>query len=183
MAIPAAVAMSAATTFERIPPEPSGEVVWPISSSSQGGEVGDLLDQPRVGTQARIGGEEAVDVGQQDQLVGGDQDRDLGGEEVVVAEGDLIGGGGVVLVDHRQHPPVEQRRKRLASVQVVRAGGHVEERQQHLRAGHAALAQQLVVDAVQLALADRAGGLQLADRRSDVRAAPSCAFLARSPRW
>jgi hypothetical protein len=30
--MPAAVAISAATTFERIPPEPSAEVAWPISS-------------------------------------------------------------------------------------------------------------------------------------------------------
>ena len=67
------------------------------------------LDEPRVGVQARIGGVQAVDVGQQDQLVGGDQHRDLRREEVVVAEGDLIGRGRVVLVDHRQHPPLEQR--------------------------------------------------------------------------
>ena len=32
--IPAEVAMSAATTFERMPPEPSGEVACPISSTS-----------------------------------------------------------------------------------------------------------------------------------------------------
>ena len=44
------------------------------------------------------------------------------------------------------------------------AGAHVKEREQHLGAGHAALAQQLVIDAIELALADRAGGLQLADR-------------------
>ena len=31
--IPAAVAMSAATTFERMPPEPSGDVACPISST------------------------------------------------------------------------------------------------------------------------------------------------------
>ena len=61
--------------------------------------------------------------------------------------------------------------ERLARVQVVRAGAHVEERQQHLRAGHAALAQQLVVDAVELALADRAGRLQLADRGRTLRQA------------
>ena len=28
--MPAAVAISAATTFERIPPDPSGEIAWPI---------------------------------------------------------------------------------------------------------------------------------------------------------
>ena len=32
--IPAAVAISAATTFERIPPEPSGELDVPISNAS-----------------------------------------------------------------------------------------------------------------------------------------------------
>ena len=57
-------------------------------------------------------------------------------------------------------------RQRLARVEVVGAGAHVEEREQHLRAGHAAFAQQLVVDAVELALPDGAGGLQLADRAS-----------------
>ena len=68
------------------------------------------------------------------------QDRHLGGQEVVVAEGDLVGGGRVVLVDDRQHTPVQQLAQRLAGVQVVRAGAHVEERQQHLRARDAALA-------------------------------------------
>ena len=43
---------------------------------------------------------------------------------------------------------------------------------------HAALAQQLVVDPVELALADRAGRLQLADRASDAEASP----ITRMPR-
>ena len=69
VATPAAVAMSAATTFERIPPEPSGEVVWPISSSSQRLEVGDLARPARARRAAgrRV---EAVDVGQQHEQVG-----------------------------------------------------------------------------------------------------------------
>jgi hypothetical protein len=33
--MPAAVVISAATTFERVPPEPSGELVCPTSSSSK----------------------------------------------------------------------------------------------------------------------------------------------------
>ena len=57
--------MSAATTFERIPPEPSGEVVWPISSSSSDSKSLDLADDARVGVQARVGAVEPVDVGQQ----------------------------------------------------------------------------------------------------------------------
>ena len=32
--MPAAVAISAATTFERIPPEPSGETEWPMSNAA-----------------------------------------------------------------------------------------------------------------------------------------------------
>jgi len=40
---------------------------------------------------ARVGGEDAIGVGEQQQPFGADQDRDLSGEEVVVAERDLIG--------------------------------------------------------------------------------------------
>ncbi len=147
------------------------------------GEVADLGDDVGVRVQPRVGGVEPVDVGHQDQLVGGDEHRDLGGEEVVVAEGDLVGGGGVVLVDHRQHAPLEQRAERLAGVEVVRARAHVEERQQHLRAGDAALAQQLVVDPVQLALADGAGRLQRADRGRALGQVHHSASRARSRRW
>ena len=71
MGIPAAVAISAATTFERMPPEPSGEVVWPISSSSSASKSLTSLTMLRVGVQPRIGREQPVDVGQQDQLIGG----------------------------------------------------------------------------------------------------------------
>jgi hypothetical protein len=72
--------------------------------------------------------------------------------------------GRVVLVDHRDDPPVEQLAQRAPRVDVVRAGAHVEEREQHLGGGQPAVAQQLVVDAVELALADRAGRLQVLDR-------------------
>ena len=93
-----------------------------------------------------------------------DEDRDLRRQEVVVAEGDLVGRGRVVLVDHRHDPPLEQLAQRAARVDVVRAHAHVEERQQHLRRLDPALAQQLVVGAVEPALADGARGLQLLDR-------------------
>ena len=43
--------------------------------------------------------------------LGRHEHRDLRGEEVVVAEGDLVGRGRVVLVDDRQHAPLEQRRR------------------------------------------------------------------------
>ena len=46
---------------------------------------------------------------------------DLGGEEVVVAEGDLVGRRGVVLVDDRDDAPLDQPPQRLAGVEVVGA--------------------------------------------------------------
>ena len=163
--IPAAVAISAATTFDRIPPEPSGEVDIPISSDSSSSNRLHLGDQLGVRVVARVGGVEAVGVGQQHQRVGAEQDRHLRGEEVVVAEGDLVGGRRVVLVDDGHDPPVEQLVQRLARVQVVGARRHVEEREQHLRALHAALREHLVVRAVELALPHRRRPLELRHRR------------------
>ena len=124
----------------------------------------DAVDERRAGVDARVGRVEAAGVGEQDEQVRAGQHRHLGGEEVVVAEADLVGGGRVVLVDDRDDPPVEQLAQRAARVDVVGARAHVEERQQHLRGGQPAVAQQLVVDAVELALADRARRLQVLDR-------------------
>ena len=130
----------------------------------QGREVGHLAHERGVGHAARVVGVQAVDVGEQHEQVGGHEHGDLRREEVVVAEGDLVGRRRVVLVDDRNDAPVEQRAQRLARVQVVRAAADVVEGEEHLRTRHAALAQQLVVDGVQLALPDRARRLQLADR-------------------
>ena len=111
-----------------------------------------------------IGCEYAGGICQQHQQSGPQQNRDLSGQEVVVAERDLVGRGRVVLVDDRNHPPGEQPRERLARIDVMRAGAHVEERQQHLRSRYVACAQQFVVDLVELALPNRARGLQLVHR-------------------
>ena len=124
-------------------------------------EPADIGDQLGVRIAARVGGMEPAGVGEQDQPVGADQDRHLCREEVVVAEGDVVGRGGVVLVDYRDHVPVEQLAQRRPGVEVVRARGHVEEGQQDLRRPHAALLEELVVVAVELALPHRRGGLEL----------------------
>ena len=50
---------------------------------------------------ARVAVVQPVDVGEQHQQVGPHQVRDQRGQPVVVAEPDLVGGDGVVLVDHR----------------------------------------------------------------------------------
>ena len=47
--MPAAVAISAATTFERIPPEPSGELAWPMSALERR-EVVDVSMSSRRGS-------------------------------------------------------------------------------------------------------------------------------------
>ena len=70
---------------------------------------------------ARVGGVEAVVSVSSTSRLGADEDRHLRGEEVVVAEGDLVGGGRVVLVDHRHDAPVEQLAQRLARVEVAGA--------------------------------------------------------------
>ena len=162
--MPASLAISAAATLLRMPPEPKAEVRSPICQPGQLREVGHLGDQLGGRVDARVGGVEAVDVGQQDQQPGVEQDRHLGGEEVVVAEGDLVGGGGVVLVDHRHHAPLDQPPQRLARVQVVGAGGDVGGGQQHLRRPRAAPGQPALVGAEEVALADRRGTLQLVHR-------------------
>ena len=77
---------------------------------------------------------------------------------------DLVRGGGVVLVDHRHHAPAEQRLERVPGVQVVAPRRHVEEREQHLRAAHAARLQQLVVGAVELSLPHGRGRLEVLHR-------------------
>jgi hypothetical protein len=125
--------------------------------------VGDLLHEPGAGIDARVGGVEPVHVGQEHEQLGTEEHRHLGGEEVVVPERDLVGGRRVVLVDHRHDAPAEQGLERPARVEVVRAGAHVEEREQDLRGRDALLAQQVVVGAVEPALPHRAGRLELRD--------------------
>ena len=47
--MPAAVAISAATTLERMPPEPSGDAACPMSSGSSAAKSVHLGDQPASG--------------------------------------------------------------------------------------------------------------------------------------
>jgi hypothetical protein len=122
------------------------------------------LDQAGVRVAARVGAVQAAGVREEHQPVGADQDRHLGGEEVVVAEADLVGGGGVVLVHHRHHAPGEQPPQRLPRVQVVGSGGDVGGGQQHLRRPRAALREPALVSAEEVALADSGRGLQLVHR-------------------
>jgi hypothetical protein len=63
----------------------------------------DLFDELRLRVLARVRIVEAGLVGEDHERVGFDQVGDQGAEGVVVAELDLVGHHGVVLVDHRNH--------------------------------------------------------------------------------
>ena len=82
-------------------------------------------------------------------------------ERVVVAELDLVGDHGVVLVDHRDHAQAEQRAQRRARVEVALPVGHVGVGEQHLGAVQAVAAEAALVALREAHLADRGGGLQL----------------------
>ena len=148
----------------------------------------ELVQQPVVGhlahelgaRLARVAGVEALLVGQQQEQPRLQQHRDLGGEGVVVAEGDLVAGGRVVLVDDRRDAPVEQRLQRAPGVDVGRAMTHVGLGQQHLRAARPGPGQRVVPRLLQQRLADGRGGLQLGHAASAAR--PAAAARGRG-RW
>ena len=65
-------------------------------------------DERASGVALRRRGVEPVDVGKQDEQVGADHGGDAGGEPVIVAIADFGGRDGVVLVDDRHGPELEQ---------------------------------------------------------------------------
>ena len=90
-----------------MPPVPTPLAGAPDADAGQVGGAAHLGDQRRP---ARRGGAvvQPVDVGQQHQRVGVHEVRDQRREPVVVAEPDLVGGDGVVLVDDRHDAELEQ---------------------------------------------------------------------------
>ena len=92
-----------------------------------------------------------------------EQVRDHRGEPVVVAELDLVDADRVVLVDDRDGVPLEERRERVPHVQVAGPAVEVLVGQQELGGVPAVPAEALVVGADQVRLADRGGGLELAE--------------------
>ena len=108
---------------------------------------------------ARVGGVEAVDVGQQHKLIRLDHLRHARGEPVVVAEADFRSRDRVVLVDDRDAAEAEQRVERRARVEIAAAVLGVVERQQQLRGGEAVRRQCLAPGLRQPDLSDGGGGL------------------------
>ena len=110
---------------------------------------------------AGVRGVEAVDVREQDQLVGLHHLGDPRGQAVVVAETDLRGRHCVVLVDHRDAAEAEQGVQCGAGVEVAAAVLGVVERQQQLGRGEALGGERLAPGLGQADLADGGGGLLL----------------------
>ena len=124
-----------------------------------GGDGFDDGDVAGVGVAAGVGGVEAVDVGQQDQLVGLDHFGDAGGEAVVVAEADFGGGDGVVFVDDGDAAERQQGAEGLAGVEVAAAVLGVAQGQQELGGGEVVGGQRLGPGLGEADLADGGGGL------------------------
>ena len=102
-------------------------------------------------------------VGQDDQGVGLDQIGDQRAQGVVVAELDLVGDDGIVLVDDRHHAQAQQSRQRRTRVQIAFAVGQVGVGQQHLRGTQLVGAETGFIDLRQAHLADGGASLQFVD--------------------
>ena len=85
--------------------------------------------------------------------------RDEGSEPVIVAEPDLMGGDGVVLVDDRQHLQLQQPLEGATGIEVVAAAGHIVDGQQDLPDGHPVRAKGLLVGRHEGALPHAGRGL------------------------
>src|SRR5699024_7220483 len=107
---------------------------------------------------------EGVHIGEQDQRVGTEQLGDERRQAVVVAEADLVGGGGVVLVDNRDGAEPQQRLERGAHVAVGLPADHVRLRQQHLAGGPAVPGEGALPGGGQQRLADARRRLLQRDR-------------------
>jgi hypothetical protein len=115
-----------------MPPRPRAERN-PVGHDAEDGVIGGHVgDQCCAGIPAGIGGEQAVEVGQQQEHVGADEVGDERGEPVVVAEADLVVGHGVALVHDRHAAQVEQAYQRLAGVEVLAPVHEVVGHHQHL---------------------------------------------------
>lgn len=118
----------------------------------------DLLDA-RGAREGGVAVVEPVHVGEQDEQVGADQVGDEGGEAVVVAEADLVGGHRVVLVHDRHGAHGEQLVQRAVGVAVVRPAAHVVGGEQHLADPYAVPGEGGRVAGDEQTLADAGGGL------------------------
>ena len=125
------------------------------------GQPGDTGDQGRGCIAAGIGRIEPLHVGQQHQSPGANQLGHARREAIVVADPDLLGDHGVVLVDHRDDAQAQQRLDGGACVQPAAAHLGVVAGQQDLGAGQSVRLKRRLPRPHQRRLAGGGGGLFL----------------------
>ncbi len=161
---PLRAARLAASTLVIMPPRPMWLPAPPAINSSFGVASLCLADERCAGVFARVGGEQADLVGEDDQGIGFDQVGDQRTQGVVVAELDLVGDHGVVLVDDGDHAQREQGAQGGAGVQIAFAVGEVGVGQQHLCRMDLMLAEAALIYLHQTHLSDRCCCLQFVHR-------------------
>ena len=125
-------------------------------------EVIDVFHQGNeLGLRVAVGvaGVQAVDIGEEEEVVGIAEGGDVRGECVVVAEFEILHGDGVVLVDDGDDIAREERLEGALRVEVLRAVHQVVEAHQHLRDGLAHRGEEVVVHAHEADHADGSHGL------------------------
>jgi hypothetical protein len=98
-----------------------------------------------AGAELAGGFPQPVGGGEQHEQVGLQQDRDQGGQPVVIAEFQFIDRDHVIFVDHRDDPMVEQAHEGMACVQVAAAVLEVAVGEQDLAGPAPQLGEQAVV--------------------------------------
>ena len=112
---------------------------------------------------ARVGGMEALLVGEYHQAIGFDQIGDQRRQGIVVPQPDFIGRDRIVLVDDGHALQVQQGAQRGTRIEVAGAVGEVFVRQQHLGGMQLVAAEDRFVGLHQAGLAHGGGSLQLVD--------------------
>ena len=126
-------------------------------------DFGHPMQQHGVGMGMGVGGVQPVDVRQEDQKVRVNALRHDGGQGVVVADDDFVGGDGVVLVDDGQGVQLQQPVQGVGKVLPPGLVGGVVPGNQQLGYGVVVVTEQLVVCIHQLALSHGSGGLLRGD--------------------
>ncbi len=129
--MPVRTTIFAAWIFDFIPPTAVSLDVPPASFSTLSSMDLDDRKFPRVRLPEIF--HHAIDAGENHQQVRGQQCRDERGKFIVVAELQLRGRDGVVLIDDRNHAALQQRGERVARVAMTLFVLQIGVGEQHLR--------------------------------------------------